>query len=44
MGRLLEIRDTFIAGIVVSQHADFATREVRHFQDLDIRVIDPWAA
>jgi predicted nucleic acid-binding protein len=43
IGRSLEIRDTFIAGIVTARTADFATRNVRHFQDLDIRVIDPWA-
>ena len=41
-GRPVEIRDTLIAGIVVSRRADFATRNVRDFQDLDIRVIDPW--
>lgn len=41
-GRPSEIRDTFIAGIIVARRADFATRNVRHFQDLDIRVIDPW--
>jgi predicted nucleic acid-binding protein len=43
-GRANEIRDTLIAGIVVSQHAEFATRNVRHFGDLDIQLIDPWAA
>jgi toxin FitB len=37
-----EIRDILIAGIVVSRQADLATRNVRHFQNLDIRVIDPW--
>jgi toxin FitB len=37
-----EIRDVLIAGIVISRHADLATRNVRHFQNLDIRVIDPW--
>jgi hypothetical protein len=42
-GRANEVRDTLIAGIVVSRHADFATRNVRHFQDLDVRVIDPWS-
>jgi toxin FitB len=41
-GRSREIRDTLISGIVVSQRADFATRNVRHFEDLAIRVIDPW--
>jgi predicted nucleic acid-binding protein len=43
-GRTSEIRDTLIAGIVVAHGADFATRNVRHFQDLDVRVIDPWAS
>jgi predicted nucleic acid-binding protein len=37
-----EIRDILIAGIVVSRRADLATRSVRHFQNLDIRLIDPW--
>jgi predicted nucleic acid-binding protein len=44
VGRIGELRDTLIAGIVVSRHADLATRNVRHFQDLGVRVIDPWAA
>lgn len=44
MGQSKEVRDTLIAGIVVAHRADFATRNVRHFQDLDVRVIDPWAA
>lgn len=43
MGRSREVRDTFIAGIVSAHRADFATRNVRHFQGLDIRVINPWA-
>jgi predicted nucleic acid-binding protein len=43
MGRSREVRDTFIAGIVIAHRADLATRNVRHFQGLDIRVIDPWA-
>jgi toxin FitB len=42
-GRPSEARDTMIAGIVVARGADFATRNVRHFQDLSIRVIDPWS-
>ena len=44
IGHAKEIRDTLIAGIVVAHRADFATRNVRHFQDLDVRVIDPWAS
>jgi predicted nucleic acid-binding protein len=43
MGRSKEVRDTFIAGIVSAHRADLATRNVRHFQGLDVRVIDPWA-
>jgi predicted nucleic acid-binding protein len=42
-GQMMEMRDTMIAGIVVSRGAEFATRNVRHFADLDISVIDPWA-
>ena len=44
-GRPAELRDTLIAGIVVSRRAElFATRNIRHFQDLDVRVINPWMA
>jgi len=43
IGRSKEIRDTFIAGIVMSRNADLATRNVRHFRDMNIRVINPWA-
>jgi predicted nucleic acid-binding protein len=42
-GRPIEMRDTMIAGIIVSRRAQFATRNVRHFEDLDISVINPWA-
>jgi hypothetical protein len=43
MGHSNEIRDAFIAGIVISQNADLATRNVRHFRDLSLRVINPWS-
>jgi len=43
MGRSKDVRDTFIAGIVSAHRADLATRNIRHFQGLDIRVIDPWS-
>jgi predicted nucleic acid-binding protein len=43
-GRPGDFRDTLIAGIVLSRHAEFATRNVRHFADLDVSVVDPWAA
>ncbi len=43
-GRPVDMRDTLIAGIVVSRRAQLATRNVRHFDDLNVAVIDPWAA
>jgi len=44
IGHEKEVRDTFIAGIAISRNADLATRNVRHFRDMNIRVIDPWAS
>ena len=41
-GRPIDTRDTMIAGIVISRRAEFATRNTRHFADLDLPVIDPW--
>lgn len=42
VGRPVDMRDTFIAGIVLAHRATLATRNTRHFQDLPVRVIDPW--
>nr|VFJ61020.1 MAG: hypothetical protein BECKFW1821A_GA0114235_111011 [Candidatus Kentron sp. FW]VFJ62497.1 MAG: hypothetical protein BECKFW1821B_GA0114236_107415 [Candidatus Kentron sp. FW] len=42
-GRIIDMRDTFIAGIVLARKATLATRNTRHFDDLPIRVINPWA-
>jgi len=44
LGRPREHRDTQIAGIVVSRGAALATRNVRHFSDLEVSIIDPWTA
>jgi predicted nucleic acid-binding protein len=41
-GRPIEIRDTLIAGIVLSRKAELATRNIRHFRDLDVSVVDPF--
>ena len=41
-GRMVDFRDTLIAGIALSRKAEIATRNIRHFADLDARVIDPW--
>jgi len=42
-GRPVDIRDTQIAGIALARHATLATRNVRHFEDLQIQIVDPWA-
>ena len=39
-----DIRDTQIAGIVLSRRATLATRNVRHFADIDATVVNPWTA
>ena len=41
-GRPVDIRDTFIAGIALARRATLATRNVRHFDDLFVPVINPW--
>jgi len=43
-GQATDLRDTLIAGIVISRRAEFATRNTRHFRDLPIRLINPWTA
>jgi predicted nucleic acid-binding protein len=41
-GRVVDVRDTQIAGIVVSRRATLATRNARDFADLDVPVVNPW--
>jgi predicted nucleic acid-binding protein len=41
-GKTVDVRDTEIAGIAVARRATLATRNVRHFDDLDIPVVNPW--
>jgi predicted nucleic acid-binding protein len=41
-GRTVEIRDVQIAGVASARKATLATRNVRHFEDLGIRLVDPW--
>jgi toxin FitB len=43
-GRPGEIRDTMIAGIALASNATIATRNVAHFADTDLQVVDPWAS
>ncbi len=42
-GRPVDMRDTFIAGIVVARRATLATRNLRHFDDLPVNLVNPWA-
>jgi predicted nucleic acid-binding protein len=41
-GRIVEIRDVQIAGIASARKATLATRNVRHFEDLGIQLVNPW--
>ena len=41
-GRPVDMRDTQIAGIALARRATLATRNVRHFQDLKVPVVNPW--
>jgi predicted nucleic acid-binding protein len=43
-GRPVDMRDTQIAGIALARRGTLATRNVRHFADLKISMVDPWAA
>ncbi len=43
-GRPADMRDTQIAGIALARHATLATRNVRHFANLKVPVVDPWTA
>ena len=44
IGRTIEIRDVQIAGIATARKATLATRNIQHFQDLAIALVDPWQA
>ena len=41
-GRGGDLRDAMIAGVVIASHAALATRNIRHFADLSVPLIDPW--
>ena len=43
-GRVVDLRDTLIAGIALARRAAIATRNARHFEGLDVPVVDPWTA
>jgi toxin FitB len=39
-----DLRDTMIAGIVLAHRATLATRNLGHFEDLSVSVVNPWDA
>jgi len=41
-GRPADLRDTLIAGIALARRGTIATRNVRHFADLKVPVVNPW--
>ena len=41
-GKTIDFRDLEIAGIVASRRATLATRNTRHFEGLEIELVDPW--
>jgi toxin FitB len=43
-GKVVEVRDTVIAGIVLARQASLATRNTSHFDDISSARINPWPA
>ena len=41
-GKPVDFRDIEIAGIVAARRATLATGNVRHFEGLDIQLVNPW--
>lgn len=41
-GRPGDLRDSMIAGIVLARGATLATRNISHFEDLAVPVVNPW--
>src|SRR5260370_42153740 len=43
-GKPVELRDTMIAGIVLTHKATLATGNTVHFEDLSTPIVNPWTA
>jgi predicted nucleic acid-binding protein len=43
-GRVIDLRDTQIAAIALARRAEIATGNVRHFEGLDVAVVNPWGS
>lgn len=41
-GQTGDLRDSMIAGIASARRATLATRNVKHFADLGLDVVNPW--
>lgn len=39
-----DLRDSMIAGIVLARRAVLATRNLKHFADVDVEIVNPWEA
>jgi predicted nucleic acid-binding protein len=44
MGRPVPTSDVQIAGIAISRRMPIATRNIRDFEDIGVRLINPWGA
>ena len=44
LGRPVDMRDTQLAGIIAARRATLATRNIHHFADTGLALVDPWAA
>lgn len=44
LGRPVDMRDAQIAGIIAARRATLATRNVRHFADTGLALVDSWGA
>lgn len=42
-GRPVDLRDAQVAGIVQARRGKVVTRNLRHFEGLQVEVVDPWA-
>jgi len=43
IGKPMEVRDNQIAGVALEHQAVLATRNIRHFREAGLKLIDPWA-
>jgi toxin FitB len=43
-GRDYKPQDSMVAGIAITRRATIATRNVKHFDDLPVPVVNPWQA